>query len=266
MEFLLNRLKDTPIAMMVAAIVAVVLAGVVAFLTGVIALSSTAPYITQQPQVTVIWEVLSVGVLLVTFLVLLLLLFTFRDSYREERKQLVGTWNMVLQTWAWNHVSGPEASWNDTPIRYPVVFSIDQKTKALIVKFDQHNSKIFKPHTFFASVGGVTGTNVTNEYRLIFIAEATQKMQDGIKPPFGLDRNNIPMPILFDLKGSPQDGELNGSWYDLDNVINRIIYRNGNEADKERIMDHFTTIHGNFRSSVTMTKGPNTAKTATPSE
>jgi len=67
-----------PIAMMVAAIVAVVLAGVVAFLTGVIALSSTAPYITQQPQVTVIWEVLSVGVLLVTFLVLLLLLFTFR--------------------------------------------------------------------------------------------------------------------------------------------------------------------------------------------
>jgi hypothetical protein len=246
---LLNRLKDIFIAVVVAAIVAIILAGVVAFLTGVITQSSTPPYITQPQQVPVIWQVLSVAVLLGAFFGLLLL-FIFRDrsdSYSKERKQLVGKWMVELDTWERDSDSGSGKSWKDTKISYPVQFSIDQTTKKLKVWFDQQNSKIFEPAEFAALVVGLDGTAVPDQYRLIFIAEPSQQLQGRFRPPSGLERN-IKMPILFDLTGpaSSQRSELKGSWLDIDNVIMRIIQQNGNEADKEMVRKRITEAKGNF--------------------
>ncbi len=256
----LDRLKDTPIAMVVAVAVigAVFLTGVEAFLTSVITLSPQAPYITLQTQVAKMSELLSVGVLLGTFFVLLLLLFIFRDpsdsysrdqsdSYSNERKQLVGKWEMTLVTWL------KDGSWKRTEISYPVHFSIDQKTKKLIVEFDQQDSKIFKPLKFIALAAGLTET------KLIFIANPSQQLKDGFDPPCGFERTLV-MPILFDLdlKYSPssQRFTLEGSWLDMTNVIMRIIQQNGNEADKEMVKKRITEERGNFWSPVTMTKCP----------
>jgi hypothetical protein len=173
------------------------------------------------------------------------------DSFTAIRTALVGHWEIRLRTLDKNKGVQPSQSiW----LHYPVTVDLTEERK-LKITFDQKNSRIFESSNF-SSTAVHLGPMEQDVYRLVIRVTAPQRLLPDYHNPFAQDE--ISMPILFDLtfaydSRTKKVSGLKGYWYDIDNIVYRVMYATLEAADvRQFIMASICEGTGNFRSQVTL--------------
>jgi hypothetical protein len=104
---------------------------------------------------------------------------------------------------------------------------IDPMTKKLFLKFSQLESDLFTNRVFNLVGSGLDQRS--NSYHLTIFGTYEQKVKKNVRSIAG--RDEVVMPILYSLKFHIADAEqtieeMEGTWYDLENVIVRSIMVN----------------------------------------
>jgi hypothetical protein len=173
------------------------------------------------------------------------------DIYTSVRKQLVGGWTMEIQTWQ----RESNGKWIATTIEYPVIFSISKETRKLAMDFDQRTGRIFES-TRFSTTKIALNKKDEEWYSLFVVVTPDQILQQQYKES-PIPGTRIRMPILFDLEfscGKSGISDIKGQWYDLHNIIMRVMYVNGSVVEKDLLMHRIFENEGNFQSRVTLRK------------
>jgi len=161
---------------------------------------------------------------------------------------------MFIETW---EKGRPIDNARPVTINYPIYFDLIPETRKLRIRFQQENSRIFEANRFgTATISLEEWDHDTDKYRLTFLVNAEeQTLKSGYESPFTSRKTD--MEILFDLKFTYKDDKVDetdfkGQWIDLDNVIYRIVNKNGAAEDPLYLQKAMTERIGNFRSTVAM--------------
>lgn len=152
------------------------------------------------------------------------------DVYSIVRRKLVGDWTCTFSTVLLN-----DGAVDEGEVVRMAKIGIDPTTKKLLITFSQLESDLFKNRVFNLVGAGIDRTN--NSYHLTIFGTYEQIMQKDVESISG--RSEVIMPVLYSLKFYAAENtdvnEMEGSWYDLENVVVRTILVNlRTAAEKSR--------------------------------
>jgi hypothetical protein len=144
------------------------------------------------------------------------------DVYSIVRRKLVGYWTCTFST----VLLKDDGTVDNGQVVRNARIGIDPTTKKLAITFSQLDGDLFKNRAFNLVGAGVNRTD--NSYHLTIFGTYDQVVQDDVESISG--RREVIMPVLYSLKffaveDSSVD-EMEGSWYDLENVVVRTILAN----------------------------------------
>jgi hypothetical protein len=191
------------------------------------------------------------GVWVLSFILIFFLSKDQREDYYSEiRAALIGRWTVSIRTLEKGHGIEPE---DQIELKYPIEFGYVQETKKLKIILEQQNSRIFEAKTFVTTAVHL-GSVEDGHFRFIFRVGAKQRLLSNYRNPLGIDEIN--MPILFDmtfLYSKKTISEFSGYWYDVNNIVYRVMYCNTEDAAARRaIEESIKTGSGNFSSRITI--------------
>ena len=180
-------------------------------------------------------------------IILLLSRDPLEDYFSDIRAALVGHWTLRIET-----LDVGQGVKTPVKLDYPLRISRISDTRKLRVDFDQTGSHIFEEAQHSSSNVHLSEAE-DDHYRLLIRLVARQRLRKAFRNnPFGNDE--IVMPMLFDLtfrKEGKKVHHAEGYWYDLDNIVYRVVHRNSSDdADRKAIVDAACKGTGNFRSRV----------------
>ena len=180
-------------------------------------------------------------------IILLLSRDPLEDYFSDIRAALVGHWTLRIQT-----LDVGQGVKTPVKLDYPLRISRISDTRKLRVDFDQTGSHIFEEARHSSSNVHLSEAE-DDHYRLLIRLVARQRLRKAFRNnPFGNDE--IVMPMLFDLTFRNEGKKVHhaeGYWYDLDNIVYRVVHRNSSDdADRKAIVDAACKGTGNFRSRV----------------
>lgn len=143
------------------------------------------------------------------------------DIYSEIRKKLVGKWECTFDT-----VLLKDRSFETGTVERTASIRIHPTTRKLSVSFNQVESDFFLTRTF--NLVGSAIDQRGDRYNLTIFGEYDQRVQTGLRSISG--RQEVVMPVLYSLHfyldEKEQINQMDGLWFDLENVILRMIEEN----------------------------------------
>jgi hypothetical protein len=153
------------------------------------------------------------------------------DIYSVLRKKLVGNWSCNFESVLLKERGNFEVG---TVVRTATI-GIQPTTRKLSITFSQFESDLFSTRTF--NLVGSAIDQRGDRYNLTIFGEYDQLVQPDIESISG--RQEVVMPVLYSLHFYLDENEevrtMEGLWFDLENVVVRMIEANlSNSATKER--------------------------------
>jgi hypothetical protein len=152
------------------------------------------------------------------------------DSYTWLRKRLVGTWNFQLETWRLDE----EAAWQKQHIIYTAILQLDPQISKLNAQVHQFGHDFFQNAISRTDLVHISGGG--SDYTVVALLSINQTIKAQIVERF--EEKDFSMKILIELNIDVTDknniSKMKGTWYDIDNVMWRVIEQ---YEKKERIDD-----------------------------
>lgn len=172
------------------------------------------------------------------------------DSYSWLRKRLIGTWNFQLDSWRLED----GANWIKQPMIYTVVLSLNPDDSKLSAQVNQFGHDFFDDCMARTDMVHLSGGG--SSFSLVALTRIDQTIRAGLASRF--DDTSFEMKILVELDVDVTDKNniisMKGVWYDIDNVMWRVIEQYQAEDKVEELWNYFKDGVYNFQGDVKAAK------------
>lgn len=168
------------------------------------------------------------------------------DVYSWLRKKLVGAWNIQLESWHY----AENDNWDRCWMIYTADLSIQPKDEKLVAVINQRGHELFEDRDFKTSIVHVE--EHAGSYRIVCTFMMKQTVRSEFIATLPTHEYSMTILMVFNLATNAKDaiGSLNGYWYDVDNVMWKIVSELRTDTQAEALFEAFGSGVNSFQGGV----------------
>jgi len=155
------------------------------------------------------------------------------DYLDPIRQHLEGTWSFIINTWKYEG----KGEWGTDRVNFNVDVIVQETNRKLLARMRQVASDIFEDNVYETTVIHVE-TKQGSDFELYLLFDTEQHLKEEIAKDYG--NPSVNSKSLYILRFSYQKGvpvsAMKGKWFDLDNVIYRLLVKTGPKAGKSEAL------------------------------